>query len=130
MLLPQDEGKAGVEEAEDRGSLSGAFQEAQQRHGEQDHAAAEEDRRACETHFFCFPSFFFNCLQLLIYFCHLGYLTFLFDHPTPPGQGQQGGQRKASWSGDFLHGRERADAWRAEPTTWSGGGCQEQRQPG
>lgn len=56
MLHPQDEGQARVEEAEDRGSLSGALQEAQQRHGEQDHAATEENRRASEF----FPRFCFN----------------------------------------------------------------------
>lgn len=46
VLHPQDEGSARAEEAEDRGSLRGALQEVKQRHGEQDHAAAEEDRRA------------------------------------------------------------------------------------
>lgn len=46
MLHPQDESQAGAEEAENRGSLGGALQEAQQRHGKQNHAAAEEDRRA------------------------------------------------------------------------------------
>lgn len=46
VLHPQDESSARAEEAEDRGSLGGALQEAQQGHGEQDHAAAEEDRRA------------------------------------------------------------------------------------
>lgn len=48
VLHSQDESQARVEEAEDRGALSGALQEAQQRHGEQDHAAAEKDRRAGE----------------------------------------------------------------------------------
>ena len=52
VLHPQDEGQARAEEAEDRGSLGGALQEAQQRHGEQDHAAAEEDRRAGKMPFF------------------------------------------------------------------------------
>lgn len=63
VLHPQDEGKARVEEAEDRGSLSGALQEAQQRHGEQDHAAAEEGRRAGEIDFFYrrfYPQFYFT----------------------------------------------------------------------
>lgn len=44
VLHPQDEGQARAEEAEDRSSLSRALQEAQQRNGEQDHAAAEKDR--------------------------------------------------------------------------------------
>lgn len=49
VLHPQDESQARAEEAEDRSSLGGALQEAQQRHGEQDHAAAEEDRRTGES---------------------------------------------------------------------------------
>lgn len=44
VLHPQDEGPARAEEAEDRGPLGGALQEAQQRNGEQDHAAAEKNR--------------------------------------------------------------------------------------
>lgn len=43
VLHSQDEGQARAEEAEDRSPLSGALQEAEQRHGEQDHAAAEEN---------------------------------------------------------------------------------------
>lgn len=51
VLHPQDEGQTRAEEAEDRGSLSGALQEAQQRHGKQDHAATEENRRAGDLPF-------------------------------------------------------------------------------
>lgn len=68
VLHPQDEGQARVEEAEDRSSLSGALQEAQQRHGEQDHAAAEKNRRAGEFPFF--PPFLFLYLCALIHFCY------------------------------------------------------------
>ena len=41
-------GPAGAEEAEGRGPLGGALQEAQRGHGEQDHAAAAQDRPAGE----------------------------------------------------------------------------------
>lgn len=42
MLHPAHEGQTGAEEAEDRGPLGGALQEAQHWHGEQDHAAAAQ----------------------------------------------------------------------------------------
>lgn len=70
VLHAPDEGQARVEEAEDRGALSGALQEAQQRHGEQDHAAAEENRRAGELPFF--PHFCFVFMSL----CRDSFLSF------------------------------------------------------
>lgn len=118
VLLPQDEGQARVEEAEDRGSLGGALQEAQQRHGEQDHAAAEETRRAGGSFA---PSSLFHPLGF-------GLSCFII-RPSPPEQRKPLGQREASRSGEHLHNRERADAWRAEPAARGGGGRQEQRPP-
>lgn len=50
--------------------------------------------------------------------------------PTPPDEGKQVGQREAGRSGEFLHGRERAVAWRAKQTARSGGAGEEQNQPG
>lgn len=44
VLLPPHDGQEGAEEAEDRGPLRGALQEAPHRLGEQDHAAAAENR--------------------------------------------------------------------------------------
>lgn len=46
VLLPADDGQARAEEAQDRGPLGGALQEAPHWHGEQDHAAAAQSRRA------------------------------------------------------------------------------------
>lgn len=45
LRAPHDR-QARAEEAEDRGALRRALQEAQHWHGEQDHAAAAQDRRA------------------------------------------------------------------------------------
>lgn len=42
------EGQESLEEAQSGGSLSGALQEAQRGHGEQDFAAAAQDKRAGE----------------------------------------------------------------------------------
>lgn len=44
VLLPAHDGQEGAEEAEDRGPLRGALQEASHWLGEQDHAAAEKNR--------------------------------------------------------------------------------------
>lgn len=54
----------------------------------------------------------------------------LLLHPTPPEQGKSDGQREANRSGEFLHSRDRAHAWRPEPSPRGGGGGQEQNQPG
>lgn len=46
VLLPPHDGQEGAQEAQDRGTLRGALQEASHWLGEQDHAAAAENRRA------------------------------------------------------------------------------------
>lgn len=47
----------------------------------------------------------------------------------PPEQRKPCDQREADQSGDDPHSRERADAWRADPPAWGGGGGQEQCKP-
>lgn len=102
VLHPQDEGQARAEEAEDRSSLSGALQEAQQRHGEQDHAAAEENRRAGQLPFL--PS----CLHI---FAYRSILISSFHDLSLASRTKKTGRSTTGWS-----------VWRV-PTRQTASGC-------